>query len=267
MSLEYAVSDHVATVTITNPGKRNAMTPAMWQALPPLLADAADDPGVHVLVLTGAGDTFCAGADIGALPQLRAAGGDLASTAETALATFPKPTIAAIRGYCVGGGVQLAAACDLRVAVDDARFGVTPARIGILYPLTAMTRLVQLIGPARAKWLLFTAELIDAATAHVYGLIDRSVPEDEFGPAVSALTSAIVKRSQLTVQASKEIIAALPDAGAAAERHRHWQREAARSGDAAEGIKAFVEHRAPAFAWARHPGDPGETRPGQPNSA
>jgi enoyl-CoA hydratase/carnithine racemase len=252
MPLQYAVAGHTATVTIANLAKRNAMTPAMWQALPPLLARAADDPAVRVLVLTGDGETFCAGADIGALPEMRATGRDLASAAEHALAAFPKPAIAAIRGYCVGGGVQLAAACDLRAAADSARFGVTPARIGILYPVTAVTRLVELIGPAHAKRLLYTAELIDAATAYDYGLIDRPVPERDLGPTVDALTSVIASRSQYSVQASKDIITALPDIGAAADRHHQWQREAAFSGgDAAEGIKAFTEHRPPMFNWAR----------------
>jgi enoyl-CoA hydratase/carnithine racemase len=253
MSLDCSVDGHVATITITNPTKRNAMTPAMWEALPSLLDRLAADDRVRVLVLTGAGDTFCAGADIGALPDIRGAGRDLATQAEQALAAFPKPTLAVIRGYCVGGGVQLAAACDLRLAADTARFGVTPARIGIVYPVVALARLVQLIGPAHAKALLLTADLVDASTAHHYGLIDRPVPDADLGWRVSAVTATLAARSQLTLQATKDIVDTLaePAIDAAAERYRHWLEQVRGSGEAEEGIAAFLERRAPAFPWTR----------------
>jgi enoyl-CoA hydratase/carnithine racemase len=246
------IDGHVATVTIDNPAKRNAMTPDMWRALPPLLDGLAADDRVRAVVLTGAGDTFCAGADIGALP-----GDELPTVAEEALAAFPKPTVAAIRGFCVGGGVQLAAACDLRLAADSARFGVTPAKIGIVYPLSALARLVQLVGPAHAKSLLFTGDLVDARTAHQYGLVDTPVPEPELAARVNALTTTLAARSQLTIQATKDIIAALtgPAGGAALQRHRHWQRQAELSGETAEGVAAFLERRPPAFPWSHlvHP--------------
>src|SRR5690606_27398101 len=108
-------------------------------------------------------------------------------------------------GFCVGGGVQLAAACDLRLAADSARFGVTPAKIGIVYPLSALARLVQLVGPAHAKSLLFTGDLVDARTAHQYGLVDTPVPEPELAARVNALTTTLAARSQLTIQATKDI--------------------------------------------------------------
>lgn len=245
MSLECTVTGHVATITITNPAKRNAMTPEMWQAMPPLLDRLAADDEVRVLVLTGAGEHFCAGADIGNLSDLR----DLASEAELALAAFPKPTVAAIRGYCVGGGVQLASACDLRVADGTARFGVTPARIGIVYPLTALTRLADLIGPAHTKTLLFTADLVDAATACRMGLIED--PAADLDERLATLTATLAARSQLTIQATKDLIAVLDDPEQAAERHRFWLRQALKSGEAAEGIAAFLERRTPTFTWSR----------------
>jgi len=253
MSLECSADGHVATITITNPAKRNAMSPAMWEALPSLLDRLAVDDSVRVLVLTGAGGTFCAGADIGALPDLAGPKHDLATQAEQALAAFPKPTVAAIRGYCVGGGVQLAAACDLRVAADTARFGVTPAKIGIVYPVTALERLVQLIGPARTKQLLFTADLIDATTAYHYGLIEQLVPDADLSQRVSALSATMAARSQLTLQATKDVIDTLtgPVPEAATQRHRRWLHEALSSGEAGEGISAFLERRQPAFAWPR----------------
>ena len=132
--LLHDVTDSVATVVVHHPGKRNAMTAAMWRSLPPLLDTLAADPAVRALVLTGEGGTFCAGADISTLRESASEAQGLAVLAEEALAAFPKPTLAAIRGHCVGGGAQLAAACDLRFAEEGALFGVTPAKLGIVYP-------------------------------------------------------------------------------------------------------------------------------------
>ena len=163
--LLHSVTDSVATVVIHHPAKRNAMTAAMWAALPPLLDALASDTGVRALVLTGEGGTFCAGADISTLQGSPEEAQSLAVRAEEALAAFPKPTLAAIRGHCVGGGSQLAAACDLRFAMEGALFGVTPAKLGIVYPASSTRRLVSLVGPAAAKYLLFSGELIDAERA------------------------------------------------------------------------------------------------------
>ncbi|MDQ0936802.1 enoyl-CoA hydratase/carnithine racemase [Streptomyces turgidiscabies] len=131
--LTHSTADGIATVVIHHPAKRNAMTAGMWRALPPLLATLAADPDVHVLVLTGADGTFCAGADISTLQGSREEAQRLSVLAEDALAAFPKPVLAAIRGHCVGGGAQLAAACDLRFAEEGSLFGVTPAKLGLVY--------------------------------------------------------------------------------------------------------------------------------------
>ncbi len=168
-----AVEHGVATVVIANPAKRNAMTPAMWRSLPELLEGLAADPAVRVLVLTGAGDTFCAGADISTLREGADTAQELAVAAEEALAAFPRPTLAAVRGFCVGGGSQLAAACDLRFAEEGASFGVTPAKLGIVYPASSTRRLVSLVGPATAKHLLFSGELIGTERALRTGLADE----------------------------------------------------------------------------------------------
>ncbi|MEC4021161.1 enoyl-CoA hydratase/isomerase family protein, partial [Streptomyces sp. H27-D2] len=176
--LRSAVDDGIATVVISNPAKRNAMSTAMWRALPPLLDELAADDSVRVLVLTGDGDTFCAGADIGSLGEHGQEPQGLAVAAEDALAAFPKPTLAAVRGYCVGGGCQLATACDLRFAAEGAAFGVTPAKLGIVYPATSTRRLVELVGPSAAKYLLFSAELIDAERALHTGRVDETLPAD-----------------------------------------------------------------------------------------
>ncbi|MCX0247280.1 enoyl-CoA hydratase/isomerase family protein [Streptomyces drozdowiczii] len=242
--LEHTVADGVATVVIGNPAKRNAMTAAMWEALPVLLDKLAADPSVGVLVLTGAGDTFCAGADISSLRDPESDPQSLAVAAEEALAAFPLPTLAVVRGYCVGGGSQLAAACDLRFAAEGALFGVTPAKLGIVYPASSTRRLVALTGPATAKHLLFSGELIDTERALRTGLVDEVLPADGLDERVAAYVRTLVSRSRLTQAAAKEFAAGRED------RDAHWAGQARGSGDTAEGVAAFLERRAPRFTWA-----------------
>ncbi|MYT74531.1 MULTISPECIES: enoyl-CoA hydratase-related protein [unclassified Streptomyces] len=242
-TLTHTVTDAVATVVIDHPARRNAMTDTMWAALPPLLDTLAADPAVRVLVLTGAGDTFCAGADISTLGGDAGAAQELAVAAEEALAAFPKPTLAAVRGYCVGGGCQLAAACDLRFSTESALFGVTPAKLGIVYPASSTRRLTSLVGPAAAKYLLFSGELIGTGRALRTGLVDEVLPESELDKRVAEFTRVLVGRSQLTQAAAKEFAAGRTD------RDAHWAEQARGSGDTAEGVAAFLERRAPRFTW------------------
>ncbi|MFF8871776.1 enoyl-CoA hydratase/isomerase family protein [Streptomyces massasporeus] len=242
--LEHRVTDSVATVVIRHPEKRNAMTAAMWRSLPPLLEELAGDPEVRALVLTGEGRTFCAGADISTLRGSPEEAQGLAVRAEEALAAFPKPTLAAIRGHCVGGGAQLAAACDLRFAEEGALFGVTPAKLGIVYPASSTRRLVSLVGPATAKYLLFSGELIDAQRALRTGLVDEVLPEGELDKRVTEFTRVLVSRSQLTQAAAKEF------ADGRTDRDAHWAGQARGSGDTAEGVAAFLERRQPRFGWS-----------------
>ncbi len=241
--LLHGVTDAVATVVLHHPAKRNAMTAAMWAALPPLLDTLAADPAVRALVLTGAGGTFCAGADISTLRESPEEAQELAVRAEEALAAFPKPTLAAVRGHCVGGGAQLAAACDLRFAEEGAQFGVTPAKLGIVYPSTATRRLVSLVGPATAKYLLFSGELIDTERALRTGLVDEVLPVDGLEERVAEFTRVLVSRSQLTQAAAKEF------ANGRGDRDAHWSAQARGSGDTAEGVAAFLERREPRFTW------------------
>ncbi|KMS75102.1 enoyl-CoA hydratase [Streptomyces viridochromogenes] len=241
--LPHSVTDSVATVVIHHPAKRNAMTAAMWRALPPLLGTLAADPAVRVLVLTGEGGTFCAGADISTLQGSAQEAQGLAVAAEEALAAFPKPTLAAIRGHCVGGGSQLAAACDLRFAEEGALFGVTPAKLGIVYAASSTRRLASLVGPSTTKYLLFSGELIDAERALRTGLVDEVLPEGELGGRVTEFTRILVSRSQLTQAAAKEF------ADGRTDRDDHWAEQARGSGDRAEGVAAFLERRQPRFTW------------------
>jgi len=243
-----STQDGVATVAISNPARRNAMTVGMWEALPRVLAGLAADPGVRVLVLTGEGDTFCAGADISDFTGPGGVRGaqNAMIAAESALAAFPRPTLAAVRGFCVGGGCQLALACDLRFAAEGARFGVTPARLGIVYPASSTRRLVELAGPATAKYLLFSAELIDHDRALRAGLLDEVLPDAELDKRVREFADVLRSRSQLTQVAAKEFTAAVP----APERAAYWIGQEEDSGEAVEGAAAFLERREPSFPWS-----------------
>ncbi|MGW2519131.1 enoyl-CoA hydratase/isomerase family protein [Streptomyces sp. NPDC001617] len=241
--LLHTVTDSVATVVIHHPAKRNAMTAAMWATLPPLLDELAADPGVRALVLAGEGGTFCAGADISTLRGNPEEAQGLAVRAEEALAAFPKPTLAAIRGHCVGGGSQLAAACDLRFTEEGALFGVTPAKLGIVYPASSTRRLVSLVGPAAAKYLLFSGELIDTERALRTGLVDEVLPEGELAKRVVEFSRILVSRSQLTQAAAKEF------ANGRTDRDTYWTEQMRGSDDTPEGVAAFLERRRPRFTW------------------
>lgn len=242
--LLHHVGDGVATVVIHHPAKRNAMTTPMWRALPPLLNTLSTRADVHALVLTGEGGTFCAGADISTLRESPDEAQGLAVLAEEALAAFPKPTLAAIRGYCVGGGSQLAAACDLRFAQEGSLFGVTPAKLGIVYPASSTRRLAALVGPSAAKYLLFSGELIDTERALRTGLVDEVLPEGELDKRVAEFTRVLAARSLMTQAAAKEFVNGRTD------RDAHWTRQARAGGDTAEGVAAFLERRQPHFTWA-----------------
>jgi enoyl-CoA hydratase/carnithine racemase len=226
----------------------------MWRGI----ADACDTllavPAVQVLVVRGVGDHFCAGADIGERGTVDAdAYLDATRAAEGALHDFPTPTIAFITGSCVGGGAEIAIACDLRLADTSARFGITPARLGIVYPPFAIERAVHLLGPSATMHLLFSAELIDVARALRIGLVDEVHEPGAAEERLVALTTLLAtERSALTQQASKELVAAVVRDGAIDPAlAQRWADEVAASTDPAEGAAAFAERRAPRFTWSR----------------
>ena len=250
--LRTTIDAGVATLTIDRPDVRNAMTYDMWVALAEVCDHLAGDDRVRVLVVAGAGGHFCAGADIGALADDPADLKRVNRRAEQALSQFPKPTIAFVTGACVGGGCEIAIACDLRIADTTARFGITPARLGALYPEFAVERLVALVGSSSAKHLLFTSELLDAHTALRIGLVNE-VHEPGLAPSrLAALTDTIAhRRSQLSLQGSKAMVDAAAREGIPAELAERWFDEMASGPDMKEGIAAFGQGRDPEFLWTK----------------
>ncbi len=243
----------VGTITLGRPAKRNAVSYEMWRALEAACGRLANDAAVRVVVLRGAGENFCAGADITDLLAPRRSGEvsfmDANLAAENALAALPKPTIAVIQGDCIGGGCALAIDCDFRLAVNDSRFGITPAKLGIVYPTSSLERAVALLGPA-AKRLLFTGDLIGATEAYRIGLVDELLAADALETRLYELCATLSQRSLLTQAATKEMIAAVTEHGVvSAEMARRWADEVTSSGEMAEGVAAFQQRRPPAFPW------------------
>jgi enoyl-CoA hydratase/carnithine racemase len=253
MTIRVAVEGSVGTISLDRPAKRNAVTYEMWQALALACHRLAADPAVRVVVVRGVGDHFCAGADITALLADRPHGVpsfiDMNMTAEHALATLPKPTIAVVQGDCIGGGCALAIDCDFRLSAAGARFGITPAKLGIVYPAASLERAVHLLGPA-AKRLLYTGDLIDAAEAHRIGLVDELVALDALEARVAQLCATLAERSLLTQAGTKSMVGAVLAHGSVpADLADQWAREVAAASDPAEGVAAFVERRPPNFTW------------------
>ena len=243
----------VATMTLNRPDKRNAVRQSMWAAIDAQVSQLAANNDIRVLVVKGAGDHFCAGADISELTN--GPGGEYARVnwaAEEALANFPAPTIAMIRGNCVGGGVSIATACDIRIAADDSIYGITPSKLGIVYPTNALERAVRILGASATKHLMYTGELIDAERALRIGLIDELLPVDGLQARVDSLVATILERSALTQVASKAMIDEVVREGRVKPTTTlHWETEMDRSGEVREGVAAFLGKRAVRWPWKR----------------
>ena len=247
----------LAEIVLNKPEKRNALSVDMWAAIPDLVDEAVSDPDTKVLIIHG-GDAgaFAAGADISEFEDIYAtkdsakASGDTIAAALNAVEHCPKPTIAAIEGACVGGGVSLAMACDLRVASERSKFGVTPGKLGLVYPAGDTRRLLQAVGPGATMDILFTGRIFLANEAKKMRLIDRLVETGEALNAARDFAGEISAISQWSTRATKKMIKGLQsgwsdtDAEAADLFLEGFSNE-----DFKDGYKAFLEKRAPNFTF------------------
>ena len=245
----------IATITIENPARMNALTAAMWGALPHLMAQAQADPHVRVIVLRGAGSrAFSAGADISEFETQRA--GEAVHTydrlnhaAFDALTTCTKPTIAMIHGFCLGGGLGLALACDLRIADDTAQFAIPAAKLGIGYNPRWIGPILRAVTPTTAKLLLFTGRRFSAKEALEMGLATQIAAGDELAAVTAALAAEIAANAPLSVAAAKAMVDDLSQPSAQSDMAKLDQYVSAcfESADYAEGRRAFLEKRKPQF--------------------
>lgn len=246
----------IGWMTFNNPERRNAVSLDMWEAIPVLLSRFEEDPEIRVVVLRGAGDkAFVAGADISQFEQQRSTPEGIARYEEIGeaawrrLATCPKPTIAMIRGYCMGGGMAIAACCDLRIASDNSRFAIPAAKLGLGYRAGGVKALVDLVGPAFAREILFTARQFTAEEAQGMGLVNRVVSEADLEPHVRSCCETIAANAPLTIFAAKRTISEVtkPSGSIDQELCQRLVAECFASEDYAEGRKAFLEKRPPVF--------------------
>ena len=245
----------VLHIRFNNPEKHNALSVDMWEALPPLLDKAARDDNVRMVVLSGeGGKSFVSGADISQFEDMRAAKEAvkkyeaMAEAALQGIYEFEKPTVACIQGYCIGGGVNVAICCDIRIASSNSTFAIPAAKLGLGYRYSAMKNLADLVGPGHAKDIFFTARRLDAAEALRIGLINRVADADQLDALLGEYTTAICQNAPLTIKAGKRIIRdVLKTADADMELARKLILDCFESDDYAEGRRAFMEKRKPIF--------------------
>jgi len=203
----------VGWIVFNNPERRNAVSLDMWEAIPPALAKFEADAEVRVIVLTGAGDkAFVSGADISQFEKQRSSEEavkryeEIGEAAQAKLAACEKPLIAMIRGYCLGGGLNIANTCDLRIAAEDARFGIPAAKMGLGYRASSMKKLVDTVGAPFAREIMITARQFNAAEALHMGLVHRVVPVSDLESVTKKYCEDIAANAPLTMRAAKRII-------------------------------------------------------------
>jgi enoyl-CoA hydratase/carnithine racemase len=246
-----SIADGVGIITFNNPEKRNAMSLDMWEGLGSALVELRDDPEVR-----GAGDkAFVSGADISQFEKTRhnAEASEEYSKKSAAqralLADYPKPTIACIRGFCLGGGMQVAMLADIRVASENSQFGIPAAKLGIAYGYDGLKHLVSLVGPSWARLIMYTGMRIDSAEALRIGLVDRVVPDTELWNATSEIARTISGNAPLAIKAAKITIAQIlrdPDTRDM-DAIKQIGTACMDSEDFREGRQAFMEKRKPQF--------------------
>ncbi len=247
----------IGWITFNQPEKRNAVSQEMWQAMPEYVTDLASDPAIRVVILRGAGETaFVAGADISQFKDRRRNAADeeeyrrISGAGGESLARLGKPLVAMIHGFCIGGGVSIAITCDLRIAADDARFGIPAARLGLGYHYKGMEKLMSLIGPAYTKELFFTARTdFTAQDALRMGLVNQVVPKADLERFTRDYALTMSRNAPLTLRSAKASVEQLlrPDAQRDFALLDKLIKDCFDSQDYQEGVKAFSEKRRPQF--------------------
>ena len=249
MTVRLEIEGATANLLIDRAAKRNALDMAMWEAIPPLLDRAVQDDTVRLLVVRAAEPgPFSAGADIAELLDnkddsgWRAANQGAIGRVQHILARLPLPTMAFVEGDCVGGGCGIALACDMRVATSSARFGITPAKLGLVYPLHDVKLLTDLVGPGQARRILFTGDLVAAQEALRIGLVEILADTPD------ALAASILAASPQSIRHSKRFVQRVLDGQSDDDGEtRAIFAEAFTTADFAEGTRAFIEKRKPVF--------------------
>jgi enoyl-CoA hydratase/carnithine racemase len=247
----------IGWITFNQPEKRNAVSQEMWQRMPEYVADLASDSAIRVVILRGAGDAaFVAGADISQFKDRRRNAADeeeyrrISGAGQESLARLQKPLVAMIQGFCIGGGVSIAITCDLRIAADDARFGIPAARLGLGYHYRGMEKLMSLIGPAYTKELFFTARTdFTAQDALRMGLVNQVVPKADLERFTRDYALTMSRNAPLTLRSAKASVDQLlrPDAQRDFAMLDRLIKDCFDSEDYQEGVRAFSEKRRPQF--------------------
>ena len=249
------VEGPVGWMRFNNPERRNAVSLDMWEAVPAILARFDADPAIRVIALAGEGGrAFVSGADISQFDQQRsnreqiARYDQIAGEANEALKRVEKPTIAVIRGWCIGGGLGIAAACDLRFATEGSKFGIPAGKLGLGYAHPGVKTLMDIVGPAYAKEIFYTARHFSAAEAQAMGLVNRAIPDADFDAFVAGQLAMIAANAPLTLRALKITVRELlQGAGADLDLSRQHVAACFASEDYKEGRRAFAEKRQPLF--------------------
>ena len=251
-----SVDDGVGVITFNNAAKRNAMSLEMWEGLGHALTELRDDPAVRVVILVGAGDkAFVSGADISQFEKNRhnaQASEEYSRRSEAQralLANYPKPTIACIRGFCLGGGMQVAMLTDMRFAAENSQFGIPAARLGIAYGYDGLKHLVSLVGPSWARLIMYTGMRINSAEALRIGLVDSVLPDGELWNATMEIARTISNNAPLAIQAAKITIREVlkDESKRDMEAIKAIGMACMDSEDFKEGRTAFMEKRKPKF--------------------
>lgn len=248
----------VATLVLNRPKSHNAITIGMYSELPEIVSALDDDPAVKVIVVRGAGEkSFASGADISEFERERGNAksaknyNERVAEAEHALEGLKKPTIAMIHGYCIGGGAGLALACDIRFADTKGRFAITPGKLGLVYSLESTKRVTDLVGPARAKWILMSGLQIPAERALSLGLFDELSAPEELEQFTYDFAETITTRAQFSVRAGKEMVRRVVSGQVADDEETIDLRNSSfDTEDFSEGVAAFLAKRPPNFQWS-----------------